>query len=86
MSDERVLIVEVVPYIGKDSWLGCGGDHLKKTINEELLEDSGENKIMYAIIHLDGKGCTSDWGYGSVAEARKVIKGRHPGVPITVVR
>ena len=78
---ELVVILRVAPYVGEDTWVLIGGDHLKERTKNSLLQE-GENKVMYAIVHLKGGQVTTDWGYSSAKEAEAVSRSAHPGVPI----
>lgn len=72
---ELFIIVKVTPYVGNNTWLDCGGDHLRQTVKGMLIDDLLEGKkVMYAIIHINKNGgAYSDWGYATIKEAKQTI-------------
>ena len=79
---DEYIIVRLVPYLGEDTWLDCGGSHLKEKRKKgngimELAGFSGL-KVMYVLVHLTDRGVTTDWGYRSISEAKSTVPlGKH---------
>ena len=87
-TGELGIIIRVKPYLGNDTWLDCGGDHLTQLGDEKSnFASTLENKIMYAIIHVSETGETwSDWGYQSKREAEMALRVTSPKAKILYVK
>lgn len=85
--NELVIIVRVAAYIGKDTWLDCGGKHLREKVRPLLPVDAlMEGKAMYAIIHVQDQCASSDFGYASIKEAEETARTAHPEAKIVICR
>lgn len=86
-NEELGIIVQVRPYLGKDTWLDCGGQHLTEKGDEKAnFASTLENKVMYAIIHISkNRKCWSDWGYKTRNEALETLKVTSPKAKILFV-
>ena len=74
---DEYIILRLVPYAGNDTWVDCGGPHLKEQMQGgrdwmKLLGFSGL-RVMYVVVNLTARGVTTDWGYRSVSEAKSTI-------------
>jgi len=80
---ELAIILKVESYVGKDTFLEVGGDHIKEHVGGSDANMLSSDGVMYAIIHVNQQGkATSEFGYATEREARETVKKTYPKAKI----